>query len=63
MYKCLDCGCIFEEPKKYSEDRTPGGVFEGGSFIEYWQGCPDCAGAYEEYDEEEEYEEEIEEEN
>lgn len=54
MYKCLDCGYIFDEPNRYSEDRTPGGVFEGGSFIEYWYGCPSCAGAYEEYDEEEE---------
>ena len=48
MYKCLDCGHIFEEPKQYSEDRTPGGAFEGGSFIEYYTGCPVCSGAYEE---------------
>ena len=48
MFKCRDCGYIFEEPKHYSEDRTPGGVFEGGSFIEHYTGCPLCAGAYDE---------------
>ena len=48
MYKCLDCGHIFDEPKQYSEDRTPCGVFEGGSFIEHYTGCPVCLGAYEE---------------
>ncbi len=48
MYKCCDCGCVFEEPKHYSEDRTPGGAFEGGSFIEHYEGCPYCSGAFEE---------------
>lgn len=48
MYKCLGCGHIFEEPKQYSEDRTPGGACEGGSFIEHYTGCPVCSGAYEE---------------
>lgn len=48
MYKCLDCGQVFDEPKQYSEDRTPDGVFEGGSFIEHYTGCPVCSGAYEE---------------
>lgn len=48
MFKCLDCYEVFEEPKKYAEDRTPGGAFEGGSFIEYFTGCPYCSGAYEE---------------
>lgn len=48
MYKCLDCGHVFEEPKQYSEDRTPGGACEGGSFIEHYTGCPLCSGAYEE---------------
>lgn len=47
MFKCEDCGYIFDEPKKYSEDRTPGGSFEGGSFIEYFTGCPLCSGSYE----------------
>lgn len=48
MYKCLDCGHVFEEPKQYREDRTPGGTCEGGSFIEHYTGCLLCSGAYEE---------------
>lgn len=48
MYKCLDCGAVFENPKEYAEDRTPGGANEGGSFIERYKGCPQCSGAYEE---------------
>lgn len=40
MFKCYDCGYVFEEPKHYSEDRTPGGAFEGSSFIEHFTGCP-----------------------
>lgn len=46
MYKCYDCGSIFTEPENFSEDRTPGGAFEGGSFIEDYTGCPMCSGAY-----------------
>ena len=48
MYKCYDCGYVFEEPKQYSEDKTPGGAFEGGSFIDHYTGCPSCGGAYDE---------------
>lgn len=48
MYKCSECGEIFEEPKSYSEDRTPGGSFEGGSFIVHFLGCPECSGAFKE---------------
>lgn len=51
MYKCLDCLEVFDEPKKYSEDCTPGGSFEGGNFMRYFKGCPYCAGAYEDADE------------
>ena len=58
MYKCQECGCVFDEPEKFAEDCTPGGAFEGGSFINYWEGCPNCAGDFEEYDEEDEKEEE-----
>ena len=57
MYKCEDCGHIFEEPKKYYEDRTPCCAFEGGTFIEEFLGCPLCEGAYREYEEEEQEEE------
>lgn len=48
MYKCCECGCIFEEPKIYSDDCTPGGAFEGGSFINYYYMCPNCGGNYDE---------------
>ena len=46
MYKCFECGSVFEEPKKYSEDLTPGGTFEGGNFIKYYTACPQCGGDY-----------------
>lgn len=41
MYICLDCGCLFSEPKHYVEthglDDPP---------YEEWNGCPRCGGAY-----------------
>lgn len=41
MYICLDCGCIFENPRKYTEthglDSPP---------YEEWNGCPYCGGFY-----------------
>ena len=41
MYICLDCGCIFENPRKYVEthglDSPP---------YEEWSGCPSCGGVY-----------------
>lgn len=42
MYKCEECERIFEEPGIYREDCTPGGVFEGGSFIQEYNVCPYC---------------------
>lgn len=47
MYICKDCKSIFENPKEYSEDRTPGGSFEGSSFIYKYYACPYCEGSYE----------------
>ena len=61
MYKCNECDHVFDEPKKYVEDRTPGEVFEGGAFIYSYEGCPLCGGNYDEYNDyndEEEKEEE-----
>lgn len=56
MYKCLDCDCIFENPKKFIErhglDTPP---------YEEFFGCPVCGGSFEEYDEYEESEDEDEE--
>ena len=46
MYKCLDCKEVFEEPKEYSEDRTPYGG--SGEIIEHYTACPYCGGAYKE---------------
>ena len=48
MYICKDCNFVFDQPTTYKEDRTPGGTFEGGSFIESFSGCPKCSGAYDE---------------
>lgn len=45
-YKCLECGYVFERPKTISEDRTPGGAFEGFNFL--YKVCPNCNGEYEE---------------
>ena len=47
-YKCLDCGEVFEEPRKYTERH---GFADG--LYEHWEGCPECGGAYVEYDEDE----------
>ena len=53
MYKCRECNHEFIEPKEYSEDCTPSGVFESGSFIRIYSGCPLCSGNYEEIEGEE----------
>lgn len=41
MFICLDCGCVFDEPKYWIEthglDSPP---------YEEWDGCPSCGGAY-----------------
>lgn len=41
MFICLDCGCVFYEPKHWIEthglDSPP---------YEEWDGCPSCGGAY-----------------
>lgn len=41
MYICLDCGRIFEIPRKHIE--THGLDFPP---YESWNGCPFCGGAY-----------------
>lgn len=46
MYKCYDCYKEFEEPIKVSEDKTPGGVFEGGSFIHTYDASPCCQASF-----------------
>lgn len=57
MYKCKLCGEVFDTPKNYSEDLTPGGAFEGNNFIYEFSGCPECScNDYEEITDDEEYE-------
>ena len=37
MYKCRECGCVFEEPRSWVERHG----FEYGPFEE-WSACPNC---------------------
>lgn len=48
MYKCCDCGLVFDNPKVYSEDRTPYGGYPEPGFTEHFAGCPSCGGAFDE---------------
>lgn len=48
MYKCLECGEVFEEPYYWSESR---GEFWGFPCSEEVSGCPHCKGDYEEVEE------------
>ena len=69
MYKCAECGFIFEEPAVWTESR---GEWFGYPAREEMAGCPRCRGGYDEYygkikdgydeyyDDEEEYEEDVE---
>jgi len=56
MYRCKDCGNIFDEDEvaKWDEDR---GEFWGFPCSESMTGCPLCYGAYEEYRENEDEDE------
>lgn len=45
MYKCFDCGRIFETPHTWQEPR---GEFWGMPCTETVSGCPYCDGDYEE---------------
>ena len=46
MYICDECGLVFNEPARWTEDRTPyGGPAEPG-FQEEMSGCPRCQGNY-----------------
>ena len=41
MFVCVECECLFEDPKEYTE--THG--LEHGPY-EHFDGCPICGGAY-----------------
>ena len=45
MYKCLDCGHVFANPKSWEEDR---GEYWGVRCSESVEGCPRCKGDFEE---------------
>ena len=45
MYRCIECGQVFDEPDTWKEDR---GEFWGVSCSETMSGCPECQGDYEE---------------
>ena len=45
MFKCCECGYVFEDPKSWEEDR---GEFWGVRCTETMYGCPKCCGDYEE---------------
>ena len=45
MFKCIECGAVFEEPATWEEDR---GEFWGFPCTETVRGCPECKGDYEE---------------
>lgn len=44
MYKCLDCGHIFDEGEEKTYTETHGERFAPS---ERWKGCPVCGGAFE----------------
>lgn len=46
MFKCCECGCVFEDAKRYTE--THG--LDSPPYEEY-NACPKCAGAFEEAEE------------
>lgn len=41
MYKCEECGCVFEEPKEYQEHHPYGMGYVAESFY----CCPSCNGS------------------
>lgn len=46
MYKCSECGLVFDEPKRFSENRAPYGADMEPRFYETLYGCPSCGGNY-----------------
>lgn len=53
MYKCDNCGEVFDEPHEYVETH---GFTDG--LYERCSCCPYCGGSYSDYDEDEEVDEE-----
>lgn len=56
MFRCEDCGAVFEFPKAVQEDR---GEFWGTPAFETMYYCPECdSECYDEYDGYDEYDDE-----
>ena len=47
MFKCTECGCVFEEGEEATWEESRG-EFWGVSCSETMSGCPECQGDYEE---------------
>lgn len=53
MFKCFDCGAVFDEPETYEEHHPYGMTYA----VEKWAICPACRSAnIDEYREEEDEE-------
>jgi hypothetical protein len=46
MYICKDCGLVFNQPKTFVEDTTPGGGPSEQGFSHEYKACPACEGNY-----------------
>ena len=46
MYICLECGEVFEEPKRYTENCGYGASNDPYDY--HYSGCPVCGGNYDE---------------
>lgn len=55
IYRCFDCGYVFDEPKTWQEYQ---GECHGVPAFETFSCCPCCGGDYEEYYADETYESE-----
>lgn len=51
MYKCKDCGAVFEQPHEWYDDPSPSGIgLPSGCYI--YVECPECgSGDFEEAEE------------
>lgn len=46
-YYCPSCDAYYNEPKKFTEDRSPYGEKSDSSWLEHLEGCPICHGGLE----------------
>lgn len=48
MFRCSECGCLFDEPDEWKEDM---GEHNGRPCYQTMSGCPRCGGNYHPYHE------------